>query len=275
MKKLTLTYFLLCLVSVKLCAQKIEVKSTKFDSVKFSLIRKELNSLNTEAFTKKVFEANGTKLPYRLLAPKNQKSGTKYPLIIALHNSSRLGTNNESQLEPLTRTWLREQMRDQFPAFVLAPQFETRPTIYAEHDKLKILTATPQANLQILLRLIDSFKENPSVDTKRIYLIGYSMGGSTAQHLMSAKPDWFAAMIAVAGVPDISNLQNIKHKPIWLIHGRKDDENPFNGSKKLFEQLKENKKARFTIYESLDHNNITLPLLATNELAKWLFKWKI
>ncbi len=272
-KQLIFCYYLL--IALPLCAQKSEIKTLPFDSTAFALSRKQLNSLDAKPFEKLTYNTAGVVLPYRLLAPREIKSGAKYPLIIALHNSSRLGNDNENQLEPLTRTWLTAAMRTKFPAFVLAPQFETRPTQYAFNEAYQVTTATPQKNLQALLQLIVEMSKNPQIDTKRIYLIGYSMGGSTAQHLLSQKPELFAAAIAVAGVPDFSNLASIKNKPIWLIHGKQDDENPFSGSQKLFELLKGNTKARFTIYENLNHNNINYPLLATDELAKWLFKWKL
>lgn len=275
MKKHLLIFCLFWFGITNLHAQKIVSNTLAFDSIAFVAKRKELNSIDASPFARFSYEANGFKLPYRLLPPKKLKTGSKYPLIIALHNSTRLGNDNEKQLEPLTRTWLTDKMRIQFPAFVLAPQFETRPTLYAENKDFGIITANPQPNLQTLMQLIETLVKNPQVDTRRIYLIGYSMGGSTAQHLLSFKPDLFAAAIAIAGVPEVSNLANIKNKPIWLIHGRKDDENPFSGSNKLFELLTGNTKARFTIYENLNHNTITYPLLITDEFAKWLFKWKI
>ncbi len=54
------------------------------------------------------------------------------------------------------------------------------------------------------------------------------MGGSTAQNLMNLDPDTFGAVVSVAAVPDLSNLNKIKDKNIWLIHGKQDDENPYN-----------------------------------------------
>lgn len=253
---------------------KAQLRTTTVDSTAFVLKRKGLNSIDAKPFEKLTFELNDKKLPYRLLSPKKLKPDAKYPLVITLHNSTRLGNDNEGQLEPLTRTWLTQQVRESYPAFVLAPQFETRPTIYSNNEELKILTAAPQQNLQLLIQLVAKLIKNPQIDNSRIYLIGYSMGGSTALHLLRLKPDWFAAMIAIAGVPDFSNLANIKNKPIWLIHGKQDNDNPFSGSEKLFEQLKSNKNARFTIYENLNHNNINYPFFDNDELAKWLFKWK-
>ena len=267
-----LTTFFIVLIDLK--AQKTILEKTTVDSAAFVLKRKALNNIDAKPFEKLIFELNGEKLPYRLLSPKKLKPNAKYPLVIALHNSSRLGNDNESQLEPLTRTWLTQQVRERYPAFVLAPQFETRPTIYSNNEELKTSIATPQQNIQLLIQLLAKLIKNPQIDADRIYLIGYSMGGSTAQHLLNLKPDWFAAMIAIAGVPDFSNLAKIKNKPIWLIHGKQDYENPFLGSEKLFEQLQGNKTARFTIYENLNHNNINYPFFDNDDLAKWLFKWK-
>ncbi|WP_343531994.1 prolyl oligopeptidase family serine peptidase [Pedobacter sp.] len=272
-KQLILCYCLL--IALPLYAQKLEIKKLPFDSAAFSMRKNQLNSLNTKPFEKLTYHTTGTVLPYRLLSPKETKSNATYPLVIALHNSSRLGIDNENQLEPLTRTWLTAEMRTKFPAFVLAPQFENRPTQYAFNETYQVMTATPQKNLQALLELVIKISKNPQIDAKRIYLIGYSMGGSTALHLLNQKPTLFAAAIAVAGVPDFSNLTRIRNKPIWLIHGKQDDDNPFLGSEKLFEKLKGNTKARFTIYENLNHHTITYPLLTTDELAKWLFKWKL
>ncbi|SOD11520.1 prolyl oligopeptidase family serine peptidase [Pedobacter xixiisoli] len=274
MKKHLFVFCILWIEVNNLQAQLPEIKTISFDSTAFLAKRNELNKIDVSSFAKLNYEVNSLKLPYRLLSPKKIKTGAKYPLVIALHNSTRLGNDNEKQLEPLTRTWLQDEFRTKFPSFVLAPQFEDRPTQYATNEAFGAVTATPQQNLKVLILLVETLMKNPQIDKERIYLIGYSMGGSTAQHLLSQKPDWFAATISVAGVPDVSNLPNIKNKPIWLIHGRKDDENPFNGSNKLFAQLKGNKKARFTIYENLDHNTINFPLLGTDELAKWLFKWR-
>lgn len=267
----------LCCLLLTVCHLKAQVKKHNvltFDSLNFAAIKKQLNAIDATPFEKLDFESNGEKMRYRLLKPKNVLSTVKYPLVIALHNSSRIGTDNELQLEPLTRIWLKNDLRERYPAFVLAPQFAERPTIYSENDSSKILTATAQPNLQLLVKLISQIIENPQIDKNRIYLIGYSMGGSTAQHLLSQDPNLFAAMVAVAGVPNFSNIQQISKKPIWLIHGLKDNENPFVGSEKLFELLNGNNKLRFTIYDNLDHNNINSAILATDDLAKWLFQWK-
>ncbi|RZK14913.1 MAG: phospholipase, partial [Pedobacter sp.] len=240
----------------------------------FSAQKQYLNGLTADDYQKKEFKQKDILIPYRLLTPMSLKSTRKYPLVITLHNSTRLGNDNEKQLEPLSRIWLEPHNRRDFQAYVLAPQFETRSTDYSFDKERNVIVAKPNANLIALIDLIGQLKKELNIDEKRIYLIGYSMGGSSVQNLMNLSPSTFAAMISIAAVPDFSAVTALQSKPIWLIHGQKDDENPFTGSEVLFATLNQNKKVRFSIYSSLNHNTINSPFLNTQELPKWLFNWK-
>jgi predicted peptidase len=89
---------------------------------------------------------------------------------------------------------------------------------------------------------------------------------------MNLQPNSFAAVVSVAAVPDFSNLNEIKGKNIWLIHGQKDDENPYIGSIELYNKLSSDKNLIFTTFTNLNHNNIVIPFLITDEIPKWLFE---
>jgi len=252
-------------------AQKKEFRDTEVDTLTFLNNRKLLNSLNINAFQKKTFVENEITIPYRFLTPKNNLINQKYPLVITFHNSTRIGNDNENQLEPFAKIWLRDEIYEKFPCYVVAPQFNKRSTNY-EIDKDGIQVSKPSDEVFALLKLIkDLKKEYPNIDKNRIYLIGYSMGGSTAQNLMNLSPDTFAAIVSVASVPDLSNLAKIKDKNIWLVHGKNDDENPYIGSVQLFDKLSSNKNLIFTTFNTLNHNNIVIPFLVTDEIPKWLF----
>jgi len=252
--------------------QKKEFRDTEVDTLTFLNNRKLLNSLNTNAFQKKTFVENEITIPYRFLTPKNNLINQKYPLVITFHNSTRIGNDNENQLEPFAKIWLRDEIYEKFPCYVVAPQFKKRSTNY-EIDKDGIQVSKPSDEVFALLKLIkDLKKEYPNIDKNRIYLIGYSMGGSTAQNLMNLSPNTFAAIVSVASVPDFSNLIKIKDKNIWLIHGKNDDENPYIGSVQLFDKLSSNKNLTFTTFNNLNHNNIVIPFLVTDEIHKWLFE---
>ncbi|MBL7882036.1 MAG: hypothetical protein JNN23_19540 [Chryseobacterium gambrini] len=89
---------------------------------------------------------------------------------------------------------------------------------------------------------------------------------------MNLKPNTFAAVVSVASVLDLSNLNKIKEKNIWLIHGKNDDENPYIGSVELYNKLSSDKNLIFTTFTNLHHNNIVIPFLITDEIPKWLFE---
>ncbi|MBO9632862.1 MAG: hypothetical protein J7578_07060 [Chitinophagaceae bacterium] len=246
---------------------------TKVDSARFAQSRAVLNALPAVPFTKHIYKVDSNTIPYRLLQPKQYEARKKYPLIIALHNSSRLGDDNEQQLEPLTRIWLRDEIAGKYPAFVLAPQFKKRSSVYTGKDSL--LFSHPSDDVPALLKLIHELEaQHSSIDLNRVYLVGYSMGASTAQNLLSLEPDHFAAIVSVAGVPDTQAIEKMKKKNILLIHGKMDTENPYSGSEYLYNRLKGNRKLSFYTYSNLDHNNITIPFLLSAMIPDWLFKQK-
>lgn len=270
--KVILTIIFLILTANFIFAQNKEYRDTTVDSLTFVNNRKSLNNLNTEVFEKKIFIKKDIVIPYRLLTPKNNIKSQKYPLIITFHNSSRIGNDNENQLEPFAKNWLRPEIYNKYQCYVIAPQFNTRSSNYEKNIE-GIPISKPSSDVFALLALIQNTEqEYPNIDKNRIYLIGYSMGASTAQNLLNIAPNKFAAMISLAAVPDFSNLKKLNNKNIWLIHGEKDDENPYHGSVELFKKLSSNKNLIFTTFSNLNHNNIVIPFLMTEEIPKWLFE---
>lgn len=267
-----LTIIFLILTANFIFAQDKEFRDTTVDSLTFVNNRKLVNSLNTDVYEKKIFTKKDIVIPYRLLTPKNNIKSQKYPLIITFHNSTRIGNDNENQLEPFAKNWLRTEIYNKYQCYVIAPQFNRRSSNY-EKNVEDIQISKPSSDVFVLLELIKNVeKEYPNIDKNRIYLIGYSMGASTAQNLLNIAPNKFAATVSVAAVPDFSNLKKLSKKNIWLIHGGKDDENPYIGSLELFNKLPSNKNLIFTTFSNLNHNNIVIPFLITEEIPKWLFE---
>tara|TARA_R110000868_G_scaffold198094_1_gene444390 strand:+ start:615 stop:1454 length:840 start_codon:yes stop_codon:yes gene_type:complete len=267
-----LTIIFLILIANFTFAQKKEFRETIVDSLTFVNNRNKVNNLNTDFYIKKTFTKKNIQIPYRLLKPKKNSSDQKYPLIITFHNSTRVGNDNENQLEPFAKIWLRPEIYTKYQCYVIAPQFSKRSSNYEQNiDGIQI--SKPSGDVFALLELINNIeKEYPNIDKNRIYLIGYSMGASTAQNLLNISPNKFAAIVSVAAIPDFSNLKKLSKKNIWLIHGEKDDENPYIGSIELFNKLFLNKNLIFTTFNNLNHNNIVIPFLITEEIPKWLFE---
>lgn len=252
-------------------AQTQTYSSVKIDSLTAAQVKAILNQLPTDPFQKRIYQQQGKALPYRLLLPKNYDKNKKYPLVISFHNSTRIGNDNEKQLEPLARIWLRTEIQEKYPCFVLAPQFNARSSSYIT-NRGGVLESKPSSDINLILNLLKQLeREFGTIDQNRIYLIGYSMGASTAQNLMSLAPEKFAALASLAAVPDFSNLKAMSRKDILLIHGQKDGDNPYQGSVELFNQLKGNPKATFITFTELDHNNIHIPFLLSAQIPQWLF----
>jgi len=262
------------MLSLSSYAQTHVIDSVIIDSLTFAKARKDMESLPNAIFEKHIFKTATGELPYRLLQPKNYDKKRKYPVVIALHNSSRIGNDNEKQLEHLSKIWVKAEIYDQYNAFVIVPQFSSRSSVYAK-DKNGSLLSSPSNDVGMVLDILKALEKKYNIDKSRIYLIGYSMGASTAQNLINMSPKTFAALVSVAAVPDISHLEAWKNKSILLIHGQKDVDNPYDGSALLYGQLHGNTKLVFKTYTNLNHHNITIPLLLNADIPEWLFKQRL
>ena len=109
----------------------------------------------------KLYEPNVyNEMPYRLMKPIDFDPKKRYPIIVSLHGGAGRGTDNRKQLRPWTRPLAEEQMRTDYPSYVLAPQ---------------VSRMWDAENLQ---KIKDLVAELPSVDMDRIYALGHSMGGT-------------------------------------------------------------------------------------------------
>lgn len=243
------------------------------DSLTFYKTRSLISLLPDSAFEKRIYSQGTKQLPYRLLFPKNFNINKKYPIILTFHNSSRIGIDNEKQLEHLAKIWIREEIYSRYNAFVIVPQFNERSSLYHKNGT-GLMTSTPYPDIQLVINLLNDFGKKYKVDVSRIYLVGYSMGASTVQNLINLNPDRFAAAVSIAAVPDLTHPDRWKNKSLLLIHGKMDTDNPYSGSVALFNALKDNKRLIFKTYNNLNHNNITIPFLLSDEIPEWLFRQK-
>ena len=270
-----LTFYLFCsLQSCKIVSNRTGRLLIPFtnDSIATVKLKKSLNGLTDHDFLTKSFLSKGDIiLPYRLLTPVDQQSSKKYPLIITFHNSSRIGSDNKSQLEPLARLWLDSAVRKKYQGYVVAPQFSIRSTNYKMDHQRGILTSSAEPQLVAVLDLIDSLVKLYNIDEKRIYLVGYSMGGSSVIDLLNLRPGEFSAAVAIAPVPQFNNVLSMMNVPIWLIHGTADTENPFAGSERLYQEIGLHHKTRFWIFDNRTHDNIVSTALLNENIPKWLF----
>ena len=70
----------------------------------------------------RTFSADGKTLNYRFLKPKGYDAAKKYPLVLFLHGAGERGTDNVAQLRHGASLFLKPEVREKFPCFVVAPQ---------------------------------------------------------------------------------------------------------------------------------------------------------
>jgi predicted peptidase len=158
---------------------------------------------------------------YRAYSPvKGADDTTKYPLVVMLHGKYS-GSNEGEQLTGTdfykwSSTEYQSRFRDAGGAFILMPRTPNGDsntwagTRY--HDDL----------MKLVRDYISANKEN--VDTSRVYLLGWSMGGAGAVSVASGNTDFFAAVVIIAPFDSVTagQVKALRHTPIWLVTCTKD-----------------------------------------------------
>ncbi|MCC6443642.1 MAG: prolyl oligopeptidase family serine peptidase [Armatimonadetes bacterium] len=182
--------------------------------------------------------------PYRYLLhlPKGYDQGRekRWPAILFLHGAGERGSNLE-RVKVHGPPKIAPQ-RDDFPFIVISPQ-------------------CPENECWLPVQVMDVLDEvcaKHRVDPDRIYLTGLSMGGYGTWSASIEYPDRFAAIAPICGGGDPADAGRIRHLPIWVFHGGKDDVVPIEGSRAMVEALKKlGTEARFTIYPEAGHDSWT------------------
>ncbi len=219
------------------------------------LDRELFNAVSADQFESASFiSSRGTTLPYRLLRPTKQTPGKAYPLVVQLHGSGGIGTDNLGQLDRMAKSWAMPEIRDRYQAFVLIPQFPIRSANYGpvapdQH-------AVHSQALNDAFELINDFSSANPVDASRVYATGFSMGGSATWLLPQLAPGVFAGIVPVSGIaPPNAQAVNFITLPVLAIHGNADTENPITADKRFIEAISSQggRNATLREYEGLDH----------------------
>jgi predicted peptidase len=212
-------------------------------------------SISEDRFEHGKFQASdGTTIPYRLLEPSRLTAGATYPLVLQLHGSGGIGADNVSQLDRLAKSWAMPDIRERYQAFVLVPQFPVRSANYgpATPDQ----RSEPTTALGSAMELVHDFSARHPVEKSRIYVVGFSMGGSSAWLSPTLEPSLFAAIVPISGVaPDDSLAGIYRELPVLIIHGDSDTENPITSDRRFYQSVKGTGGVKIILreYGGLDH----------------------
>lgn len=167
------------------------------------VVRENVDNL----FVSMQLETDTYRLNYHLYSPPI-KQGERYPLILALHGTAEGAAAQEGQVNPhlvdnigevigrpVATTWVQEPIREQYPAFVLAPLITLDANGQWYDDELT----------RIFDQAIQSVLDTHPVDPDRIYLVGHSVGGMAAWTAPAILNSRFAAIMPMSGWFDSNN----------------------------------------------------------------------
>jgi len=216
---------------------------------------------------------DGHTLPYRLLKPAGYDPAIKYPLVVFLHGSGERGADNEKQMSHCIPQFASEENRKNNPCFLIAPQCPENSK-WSDVDWDADAHTLPQAMSdpgRLTIELVESIASEYSIDKKRLYITGLSMGGFGTWDLIARFPDLFAAAIPICGGADEATAEKIKHIPIWAFHGAKDVIVKPARSRNMVAALeKVGGKPKYTEYPHVGHDSWN-PAYRDPESLKWLF----
>ena len=160
-------------------------------------------------------DGSGNVLLYRFFEPANKNNqGKKLPVILYLHGENESGTDNELQLvtTECATIWAEPDHLAKNPVYVLAPQAPKGSNWKSDPIYSNVLS------------LLKQFITNhPDIDTDRIYIVGFSMGGTGVWNMILENPELFAAALPISGNADefggnFSAFLALKNFPVLVVH---------------------------------------------------------
>lgn len=194
------------------------------------------------------FHASSLAAQHLVYLPEGYVGSREWPLVVFLHGSGERGTDPEllRNIGPLPL---------KLPVIVAAPQ------------------CLPENNWQPadVAALVDYLVTRYHVDRRRVYLIGYSMGGFGVVDTAAAFPQDFAAIVPIAGGCGSTDAKKLTYLPFWAFHGVQDKAVPPQESERLVQQIQQaGGQAKLTILPDRGHG-ICDQVCRRDDLWQWLF----
>lgn len=166
-------------------------------------------------------KGSGHDLDYRAYSPViDENDNTKYPLVVMLHGKYSGSKEGEQLTASNFYKWSSSEYQARFKdtkgAFIIMPRTP------GGDSNTWANTSFHSELMSIVRDYISANSKN--IDTSRIYLVGWSMGGAGAVTVASENTDIFAAAVIIAPFYSIpaSQIKALKHTPIWLVTCTKD-----------------------------------------------------
>lgn len=216
-------------------------------------------------------------LPYQIYHPQDAE---KLPLVIHLHGTGEAGFDNQAQLYAGQHIgpdyFASEDIQAIQKAIVLAPQTPENIRWASTSIEPYDFSTTPSTpSMAALLKLVDNLLEtDPSIDSSRIYLTGLSRGGQGVWYAALQRPDFFAAIVPIAGSSSPEYAKRLINLPIWTFHGDKDTTTDVTYTRSMVDAILQaggtTNYIRYTEVPGGEHANSWLTAFKDDQLYRWL-----
>lgn len=152
----------------------------------------------------------GQVLPYNIYLPKDYNPAEHYPLVLFIHDAGVASgdvTHTLYQGNGAT-SWAEPEAQARHKCIVVAPEY---PVITIDDNW------NYSHHLDATIALLKELQTKYSIDPKRIYTTGQSMGCMSSIVLMLKEPDLFAGALLVAGKWNPSLMGPLDRQNIWII----------------------------------------------------------
>lgn len=186
--------------------------------------------------------ANGSSFQFWLYTPQN--AAPDMPLIVYLHGSSCKGDDLDILMsQDGFPKYLADGEFDNVPAYVVIPQAQSEARGW-------IGLKDP------LCELIHHCKKEYLINSDKVGLIGFSMGGTGAWKIALHCSGVFSCIVPMSGSVQLTddNLEKMSDTPVWAFASLADTVVPPEASMKFIDELsKINSSAKITVLEDAEH----------------------
>lgn len=152
----------------------------------------------------------GQVLPYNIYLPENYDPTEQYPLVLFVHDAGVASgpvTHTLYQGNGAT-SWAEPEAQARHKCIVVAPEY---PVITVDDNW------NYSHHLDATIALLKDLQNRYSIDPKRIYTTGQSMGCMSSIVMMLKEPDLFAGALLVAGKWNPALMEPLSEQNIWII----------------------------------------------------------
>jgi predicted peptidase len=198
-----------------------------------------------------ILRMNELAVKYVISVPKDYSPSKPAPFVLALHYGGSPNGAAQGLMLALVQPALGE-----LGAVIIAPE-----SLAGGWD-------TPN-NQRAINTLIDAVQASYRIDSKRMVVTGFSMGGTGTWSVVSKYPDRFSAAIPVAGMPPAS--MGPWRTPVFAVHSRNDEVMPIGPTEARIKELQTaGVRAELVVLSGISHHETNRFVDGLRRAVPWL-----